>query len=57
MSLQAVLCGCNVKVAKPGADSALVEASTYTCTFHYDHRAMCLRVLTAEECTAIEASA
>ena len=52
-----MLCGCNVKVAKPGAGPVSAEALTYSCTFFYDHRAMCLRVLTAEECNAMEPSA
>lgn len=57
LSLPAVLGGCEVKVAKPGAAAMLADASMYTCKFHYDHNAMCLRVLSAEECSAMEPSA
>ena len=56
VSLSSVLGGCHVKVTKPGASHTPAEASTYVCMFHYDHRAMCLRVLSAEECSAMDRS-
>jgi hypothetical protein len=55
--LASVLRSCDVKVAKPRAVHEPGQASTYVCKFRYDHRAIGLHALSAEECSAMEPSA